>query len=374
MKKLVLTGVTALVVAGGYAAWQSTRTRPVAAAAPTIPITEGIAQTDNIPVFVRGLGTVQAYNMVSVKTQVSGQITQVLFTEGQEVKAGDPLFQIDPRPYQAALEQAQANKRKDEAQLKSARLDLERSAKLVPQGWETRQTFDQQTATVGALEASVNADQAQIDNAQLNLGYALIRSPIAGRTGARLVDIGNFVQSSPETSLVVIAQLKPIFVSFTVPQTSLDDIRQNQANGDLKAIAYAGDDRTMLAEGKLTLVDNQVDVATATIHLKATFDNVDERLWPGEFVSMRLVTSTRKDVTTVPEQSVMQGPNGSYVYIVRPDNTVERHDVEVAATQDGMAVVSKGVVAGDHVVVDGQYRLINGAKVRVGAPQATASR
>jgi multidrug efflux system membrane fusion protein len=289
----------------------------------------------------------------------------VLFTEGQEVKTGDPLFQIDPRPFQAALEQAQAMKTRDEAQLQGAQLDLERYAKLLPTGFQTRQQYDQQLATVGQLKGSIAADQAQIDSAQLNLQYADIRSPIDGRTGARLVDLGNFVQAGQNTALVSITQIKPIFVSFTVPQEHLVDIRANQARSALEVEAYASDDKTLLSRGKLTLIDNQVDTTTGTIHLKATFDNADERLWPGEFVSARLVLSTRDQAIVVPAQTVMQGPQGAYIYVIKPDDTVERRPVQVASTQDNLAVVEKGLAHGERVVVDGQYRLTEGVKVNV---------
>jgi multidrug efflux system membrane fusion protein len=332
---------------------------------PAVPVIAGTAAVQNVPVYVRGLGTVQAFQTVSVRTRVDGQITKVLFTEGQEVKTGDPLFQIDPRPFQAALEQAQAMKTRDEAQLQGAQLDLERYAKLLPTGFQTRQQYDQQLATVGQLKGSIAADQAQIDSAQLNLQYADIRSPIDGRTGARLVDLGNFVQAGQNTALVSITQIKPIFVSFTVPQEHLVDIRANQARSALEVEAYASDDKTLLSRGKLTLIDNQVDTTTGTIHLKATFDNADERLWPGEFVSARLVLSTRDQAIVVPAQTVMQGPQGAYIYVIKPDDTVERRPVQVASTQDNLAVVEKGLAHGERVVVDGQYRLTEGVKVNV---------
>ena len=271
---------------------------------------------------------------------------------------------------QTALQQAQANKQRDEAQLKGAQLDLERYSKLLPQGFQTRQSYDQQTAAVGQAQGAVKADEALIEGAQLNLRYARITSPIAGRTGARLVDIGNYIQASQGTALVVVTQIKPIFVSFTVPQDSLDEIRRNQDAGTLAVEAYASDDKTLLSSGKLTLIDNQIDVTTGTVRLKATFANGDERLWPGEFVSARLVLSTRRDAPTVPEQTVMHGPDGAYVYVVRANQTVERRPVQVASVQDGVAVIAKGVAAGDEVVVDGQYRLTNGTKVRTASQPA----
>jgi membrane fusion protein, multidrug efflux system len=369
-RRNVLVGVVVLAAAGA-ALWKLSghdfiggRQGPPPAP-PAVPVTAGAAATQNVPVYVRGLGTVQAFQMVTVRTRVDGQITKVLFTEGQEVKSGDPLFEIDPRPFQAALTQAQAAKQRDEAQLQGAQLDLERYAKLLPSGFQTRQQYDQQIATVGQLKGTIAADEAQIENATLNLQYTDIRSPIDGRTGARLVDLGNFVQAGQGTALVTIAQLKPIFVSFTVPQDHLVDIRANQARGALDVEAYASDDKTLLSRGKLSLIDNQVDTTTGTIHLKATFDNTDERLWPGEFVSARLILAVRQDAVVVPAQTVMQGPQGAYIYVIKPDQTVDRRTVEVAATQDNLAVIGKGLARGERVVVDGQYRLTQGAKVNV---------
>jgi membrane fusion protein, multidrug efflux system len=330
---------------------------------PGIPVTAGTVATQDVPVFLNGIGTVQAYNMVAIKSRVDGQIVKVDFREGQEVKEGEPLFQIDPRPFQAALEQAQAAKQKDEAQLAGAQLDLERYEKLIGSGWQTRQSYDQQKATVGQLQAAIKGDEAQINTAKLNLSYSDIRSPIDGRLGAKLVDKGNLVHANDNTPLLTITEVKPIFVSFTLPQETLDAVRENQNKGPLAVQAFSGDGKTQLAEGKLTLIDNAIDQATGTIHLKARFDNEDERLWPGEFVSLRLILSTRRGVATVPQQTVQAGPNGHYAYVIKPDNTVERRTVEVASIQDGIAVITKGLAAGERVVVDGQFRLTEGVRV-----------
>jgi multidrug efflux system membrane fusion protein len=377
VKKSILGAAAAIVVIVGcvvalhlVAGRNSTSGR--GSAPPPIPVTPGEATVESVPVFVSGLGTVQDYMNVSLKTRVDGQITGIAFTEGQNVKAGDLLFQIDPRPFQAALAQAQANKRKDEAQLEAAQLVLGRYAKLLASRTQTQEAYDNQEATVGQLQGAVAADQALVDTAQLNLDYTQIRSPIDGRTGARLVDPGNIVLANQNTSLVTIAQIKPVFVSFTVPQEFLDEIRQNQAKQQLNVIAYASDDKTRLSEGKLTLIDNVIDVATGTIHLKATFANADERLWPGEFVNARLILSTRENAVTVPAQTVMQGPEGPYVYVIKLDETVERRSVQVAATQDGRAIIAEGLSAGDRVVVNGQYRLTDGAKVAPSGPQQAA--
>jgi multidrug efflux system membrane fusion protein len=338
-----------------------------------IPVTAGTVAVEDVPVFLHGIGTVQAYNSVAIKSRVDGQIVKINFKEGQDVKEGDPLFQIDPRPYQAALEQAQAAKQKDEAQLAGAQADLERYAQLVPSGHQTRQSYDQQRALVAQLQASIKGDEAQINTAKINLGYADIRSPIDGRLGARLVDKGNIVHANDNTALVMITELKPIFVSFTLPQETLDDVHENNKQEPLVVRAYSGDGKKQLAEGKLTLIDNMIDQTTGTIHLKARFDNEDERLWPGEFVNMRLILSMRRGVATVPAQTVQDGPNGQYAYVIKPDDTVERRPVEVASLQDGIAVVTKGLSPGERIVVDGQYRLTNGSRVKPLAPQTGAA-
>jgi membrane fusion protein, multidrug efflux system len=343
------------------------------AAAPLVPVTAGTVIAQNVPVYLQGIGTVQAYNTVTIKTRVDGQIVKVFFKEGQEVRESDPLFQIDPRPYQAALEQAQAAKQKDEAQLVGAKLDLDRYSKLLGTGYQTRQSYDQQTALVAQLQAAIKGDQAAMDNADLNLGYADIRSPIDGRTGARLVDKGNLVHANDNTALVMITELKPIFVSFTLPQDTLDQLRQEQDKAPLTVRAYSSDGNTLLSVGKLTLIDNTIDQATGTIHLKARFDNLDERLWPGEFVSLRVILRTRPNVATVPAQTVQEGPEGNYAYIIKPDNTVERRAVDVAAIQDGIAVITKGLKPGERVVVDGQYRLTEGARVKILPPRPGAA-
>src|SRR5215472_6434609 len=321
--------------------------------APGVPVTAGTVSAQNVPVFLHGIGTVQAYNMVAVKSRVDGQIVKVEFKEGQDVRAGDPLFQIDPRSYEATLAQAEAMKQKDEAQLTGAQADLERYAQLVPSGHQTRQSYDQQKALVAQLQAAIKGDEAQIQTAKINLGYTDIRSPIDGRLGARLVDKGNLVHANDNTALVTITELKPIFVSFTLPQETLDDVHEQNERAPLVVRAYSGDGKKQLAEGKLTLIDNMIDQSTGTIHLKARFDNEDERLWPGEFVSLRVVLSTRRGVATVPQQTIQQGPNGHYAYVIKPDNTVERRSVEVASIQDGIAVITKGLAANERVVVDG---------------------
>jgi membrane fusion protein, multidrug efflux system len=375
MRKPVLFGVVALALGLG-AFWWLQRDRTALQAKPmpnsgiaAIPVTAGLSTQQDAPVYVHGLGTVQAYNSVTVRSRVDGQIMQAFFTEGQEVRKGDPLFQIDARPFESALAQATAAKQKDEAQLASAEADLQRFTRLLKSGFQTQQSYDSQKALVGQIEAAIKADDAQIDSAWLNLDYADIRAPISGRTGARLVDAGNLIRASDGTALVTITQLKPIFISFSVPQDRLGEILRNPTAGPLKVQALSAEGGQLLDEGILSLVDNQVDTATGTIHLKATYDNPDERLWPGEFVDARLILSIRKNVITTPATAVQQGPNGYYAYVVRPNDTVERRAVQVAGFQDGRAIITAGLPAGQRIVVEGQYRLTDGAKVRVSPPQ-----
>jgi multidrug efflux system membrane fusion protein len=271
------------------------------------------------------------------------------------------------------MEIAQATKAKDEAQLSSAQADLDRYAQLVGPGYQTKQSFDQQKATVAQLQAALKGDQAAIDAAQVNLDYTDIRAPISGRLGVKLVDIGNIVHAADAGGLVTITQTKPIYVSFTLPQEYLHKIHEKQVLGSLKVEAYGNDNVTLLSTGQLTVIDNAIDQTTGTIRLKGTFENADERLWPGEFVNVRLTLNVRKGVPTVPAQTVQEGPDGKYVYVIKEGDTVARRGVEVASVQDGVAVISKGLQAGEKVVVDGQYRLTEGARVRIAAPQPGAS-
>ncbi len=378
-KSLVAIAAGAALIAGGVGLWLSDGGAAPGAVAqapagpPLVPVTVGVVTAKDLPLTLSGIGTVQAYNSVIIKSRVDGQIVGVDFTEGQEVEAGALLFQIDPRPYAAALALAQATKAKDEAQLASAQADLGRYSKLLAQGYQTPQSYDQQKALVGQLKASIAGDEAQIDTAKINLGYTEIRAPISGRLGARRVDIGNLVHATDNTALVTIAQVRPIFVSFTLPQQSFDDIRRQQAKAPLVVDAMSSENDQQLAEGKLTLIDNDIDTTTGTIHLKAQFANEDERLWPGEFVNVRVGLGVRPGVPTVPAETVQQGPDGYIVYVVKPGNTVERRDVQVAAIENGFAAVTKGLQPGERVVVSGQYRLTNGSRIAPSAPDQSAA-
>jgi multidrug efflux system membrane fusion protein len=369
--------ISIALIAAGWVGWSYLgRSATASDAAPVpsaqVPVTATTAAAQDVPVFETGLGTVQTINTVNVKTRVDGQILQAFFIQGQEVKQGDKLFLIDPRPYQAALDQAVANRMKDTAQLVGAQRDLERYGKLVGSGYQTRQSFEDQQATVAQLQAAIQADQAAIERARLNLEYTSIVTPLTGRTGARLVDPGNYVQTSAGASLVSITQMQPIDVSFTLPAKTLDAIRRNQAAHPLAVEAFTAAGDALIAKGTLHFIDNHIDDTTGTIMLKGRFANTNEALWPGEFVDVRLIIATRKDAVTVPAETVMAGPTGDYVYVIRPDDTVQRRTVQVASRQDGLAVIAKGLKAGEHVVLAGQYRLANDVKVRIEANTAPA--
>jgi multidrug efflux system membrane fusion protein len=361
-----------LVVAAGGLAWyvvhqpaKSAPSQALSAIVPAVPVTAGLAETKNIPVYLTGLGTVQAFNTVVVKVRVDGQLDKVAFTEGQDVKAGDFLAQIDPRPFQAALDQAKAVKAKDEAQLENTRRDLQRFINL--HDFATKQSVDTQTALVRQFEATIQGDQAAIESAQTQLAYSTITAPLSGRTGVRLVDQGNIVHASDATGLVVITQLQPISVIFSLSDRQLTNISREMANGPLKVVAEGRTDHQPLGEGTLTLIDNQIDQSTGTIRLKATFPNQDHALWPGQFINIRLLLRTLQQVVSVPSTAIQRGPNGMYVYVIKLDSTVAMQPVSVGQMNDGTSVVERGLQAGDKIVVRGQYRLQPGSRVQAGA-------
>ena len=338
---------------------------------PAIPVTAGAAKVENIPVYLTGLGTVQAFNTVTVKVRVDGQLDKVLFTEGQDVKSGDVLAQIDPRALQDALDQAKATKAKDDAQLANAKLDLQRFVGLGE--YATKQSVDSQEALVRQLEAAVQADQAAIGNAQVQLAYTTVRAPLSGRTGLRLVDQGNIVHATDPNGLVVITQLQPISVIFTLPQDQLQEVIKGTKSGSLKAIATARANKQQLAEGTLALFDNQIDPNTGTVRLKANFPNENYELWPGQFVNVQLLVHTLPKVVTVPSPAIQRGPDGLYVYVIKPDGTVAMQSVTVSDMTSGTSVVERGLVAGTRIVVSGQYRLQPGSHVQPDAGEVANS-
>jgi membrane fusion protein, multidrug efflux system len=336
-----------------------------AVAPPAIPVTATEVRRQDVAVYLTGLGTVTAFNRVTVHVRVDGELQAVNFTEGQDVKEGDQLAQIDPRPFQAQLDQAEATKAHDEAQLANAKLDLERFTSLVAKDYATRQSVDTQHALIAQIEATIRGDQAAIENAQTQLGYTSIVSPLDGRTGMRLIDRGNIVHAGDPSGLVVITQVHPIAVLFSLPQDYLQSIATAMKEGALKVVAYSRDEKTKVADGNLVLIDNQIDGATGTIRLKAVFPNDDDALWPGEFVHAHLEIEDRRNAVTVPAEVLQRGPAELYVYVVKSDSTVERRRVSVGPVQDGVAVIDKGLAVGERVVLDGQFKLKPGAKVAV---------
>jgi membrane fusion protein, multidrug efflux system len=335
-----------------------------------VPVVAGKVEQKDMPIYLDGLGTVQAFNTVTVHTRVDGQLQQVLFSEGQDVKAGDLLAVVDPRPFQAALDQAIAKKSQDEAQLANAKVVLERNTDLLKKKVIAQQDFDASKYQGDSLQAAVQADQAAIESARTQLDYTQVKSPIDGRTGVRLVDVGNIVHASDQTGMVVITQLHPISVLFTLPEQNLQEIlNQGGANGGLKVLALDRGNTSTLDEGALAVVDNEIDPATGTVKLKATFPNNDLKLWPGKFVNARLILTTRKDATVIPSSVVQRGPQGTYAYLIKPDKTVEMRPIKVAQTEGNLALVDEGLKAGEQVVVDGQYKLQPGAHVELTTPE-----
>jgi len=353
---------------------QSVAVPPAAAGGtPAVPVTEGRAETRDVPIWLSGIGSVQPLNAVTVKVRVDGQLDRVAFTEGQDVRRGDVLAQIDPRSFRAQLKQAQANKAKDDAQLANARLDLERSTRLEAKGAASKQSLDTQRAQVAALEATVEADQAAIEMAQLQLEFSTITAPLSGRTGLRLVDPGTVVHASDANGLVTITQMQPIAVLFTVSQDELPDVLAAMSRGDPAVVAYSRGGERPLAAGKLIFADSQVDQGTGHVKLKALFENSDRVLWPGEFVDARVQVATVNAATVVPAKAVERGQNGTYVFRIRPDETVEVCLVAVRHVGEGTAIIADGLAPGDRIVLDGQYRLQAGARVEPRKAAASGS-
>jgi multidrug efflux system membrane fusion protein len=330
-----------------------------------VPVLAEAVATRDVPVYLRGLGSVSAFNTVTVKARVDGQITKINFREGQEVKQGDLLVEIDPRPYAAQLHTAEANLAKDEASIADAKLNLARFTELWKAGVISQQQYNTQQSLVGQIQGSIGADQAAIENAKLQLVYSRITSPISGRIGLRIVDIGNIVHASDPTGLVVITQLQPIAVLFTLPEDYIPQVMQHMRQAPLDVDAYSRDDRTKLASGKLLTLNNEIDATTGTNKYKAVFPNQDRALWPNQFVNIRLLLETKQNATTVPAAAIQRGSQGTFAYVVKPDNTVEPRVVKVGVTEGNLASIDSGLQPGEMVVTDGQDKLQPGAKVEV---------
>ncbi|HTI01882.1 MAG TPA: efflux RND transporter periplasmic adaptor subunit [Acidisoma sp.] len=337
------------------------------AAPPPVPVQVAAVQRAAVPIYLNGIGTVQAYNMVAVKSRVDGEITKILFQEGQDVTAGEPIAIIDPRPFQAQLDQQVAALAKDQALLDGAIADMRRYDELVQRNFASRQQVDQQHALVDQYRAQLKTDQAQIDFARNQLAYTTIRSPLTGRIGIRQIDQGNFIRATDGGAIAMITQLQPISVVFTIAAVALEGTKLTPGRAEAAVTAIGQDNRTELDHGRVELVDNQVDPATGTIKVKASFPNAALRLWPGNFVNGRITVETRRNGLTVPAVAVRHGPRGDFVWLVKEDNTVTARNVATGQVADGRVLIERGLAAEDRVVVEGYYRLENGTRVEIQA-------
>ena len=362
---LAIAIVTILVVAGVVltegGARDTASTPPPAP--PAVPVVASTVTSGDVPIYLRGIGTVIAYNTVVVRSQIQGQITKITFTEGQTVKAGDTLAEIDPRPYQAQLDQMMATRDRDQAQLTNSQANLDRYNQLLAKGDATVQLADTQKAQVIQLQSAMKSDEALIEAAKVQLEYTKLASPIAGVTGVRQVDMGNIIHPTDPNGLVVVTQIEPISVIFTLPEADLPEIQQQMAKGPLTVLAYSHDDKVRLDEGKLTLVNNEILQTTGTVQLKADFPNTAHTLWPGELINVRLLLETRRNALSIASSAVQQGPKGPYVYVIGPDRTVQMRPVTVAQISEGQALIDSGLNPDAKVVLEGQYRLQPGSLV-----------
>lgn len=371
MKPRRVLFVLLVIGVGAALAWRflpkaktSPSARPAAANQRGVPVVTTTVALRDMPIWLSGLGTVQAFNTVTVRPRVSGTLDTINFVEGQNVKVGDVLAQIDPRPYRSTLEQAKARKAQNEAQLTNARRELERIRALVESDAESRRILEQQEASVAQLAAAIQADQASVDAAQLDLDFTTVRAPIAGRTGVRLVDAGNLVNASQTAGLVVITQVQPISVIFTLPQQHLPALRRRlQADPTPPLVHAVSDDGAVLGKGKLDLIDNQIDTSTGTVRLKASFSNEDLALWPGQFITAPILVETRTQVAVVPAEVVQSGLDSPFAYVVKADNTVEARPVKPGPTVDAFTIIESGLKPGERVVRDGQSKLQPGARI-----------
>jgi len=370
-RKIVIVAAVLIVGLGGVFAFMhafASKNSAAPPASPPVPIVAGVVAQHDVPIYLTGVGTVIAYNTDVVRAQIQGQIVSINFTEGQKVHTGDLLAQIDPRPYQAQIDQFTANLDRDQAQLQNAQANLARYTPLLSRGYATPQLVDTQKAQVAQLQAAVKADQALIEAANVQLSYTRLSSPIDGVTGIRQIDVGNIISPANTNGVVFVTQLEPISLIFTLPETDLPLIQQQEQQksaGPLAVLAYSQDNTIKLDQGTLGLVNNEILQTTGSIQLKANFPNTTHRLWPGELVNARLLLNTRHDGLTVPASVVQQGPQGAYAYVVNPDSSVAIRPIKVAQISDGQALIDSGLKANEQVVVDGQYKLQPGTHVTV---------
>jgi membrane fusion protein, multidrug efflux system len=373
-RRLTVLSIATLVIAGVAAVyympqWQQTQAaskagrRGGAASTDPVPVLATAARSDDVPVYLDGVGTARALNTVTVRSQVDGKIINISFVEGQDVPKGFVLAKIDPTTYQAQYDQAVASKAKDEAQLANARVDLDRYIRLAATNAVNKQQLDTQKALVAQLEAQIKLDQAAIDNARAILSYTDVVAPIAGRTGIRQVDEGNLVRAADTTGIVILTQLRPISVFFSLPQQTLPDLNRGMAEGQLLVDALATENKGVLDKGKVVVIDNQVDQTTGTVKVKAEFPNTNLQLWPGQFINVRVLIETLRNVVVVPTAAIQRGPNGAFVYLLKDDSTVTVRRVTLTQLDDVQAVVATGLKAGDRVVTTGFGRLTEGTHV-----------
>lgn len=366
----MVLSVVALIFSGCSEKKPATAASPSSMAGAAVPVVAAKAVQRDMPVQVTAIGNVQAFSTVTIKSLVDGEIQKAYFTEGRDVRKGDLLFSIDPRPFQAALHQAEANLARDQAQAEYAKAEAKRYTELEKEGIVSQIQFEQFTSNSQALDAAVRADQAAVEDAKIKLSYCSISSPIDGRTGSLLVHPGNLVKTN-DTSLVVINQVSPIYVDFSVPEQDLPQVKQHQQHGRLRVLAYPSADKTNASKGNLTFINNTVDANTGTIELKGTFQNGDRKLWPGQFVNVVVDLTVQRNATVVPSQAVQNGEQGHYVYVVKSDQTADFRPVTVGNTLGGVTIVEKGVQPGETVVTNGQLRLYPGAKVSLKSEPAS---
>jgi membrane fusion protein, multidrug efflux system len=366
-RTIAWTALVVITAAVGVAVW-SRSDAPEAdptASPPPVPVVAATISGHQVPIYLRGVGTVIAFNNVIVRSQITGPITNISFKQGQTVHKGDLLAEIDPRPYQAQLDQAPANRDRDQALLVNAQANLDRYTPLLAKGFATSQLVDTQKAQLQQLQATVKSDEAIIESAEVNLSYTKLTAPIDGVTGIRQIDEGNVIHPTDPNGLVDVTQIQPISLIFSLPQTTFPEIQQEMAKGTVKVLAYSQDDKTKLDEGRLLLIDNQIVQTTGTIRLRATFPNAQHMLWPGELVNVRLLLKMEPNGLTVPAGAVQQGPNGSFLYVIGQGETAEVRPVTVAQISEGQALIDSGLKPNETVVVDGQYKLQPGLHVRV---------